>query len=83
MTATMNSMELKRVDTIKPNSLMEGDLIQVDGEIVEIISIESDANQDYWAAIVKNDFDEEYDVILIDDHDYAWYVYVEDTDELI
>ena len=36
-------------------------LIEVDGEIVEVISIESDANQDYWAAIVKNDFDEEYE----------------------
>jgi hypothetical protein len=83
MTVTMNSMELKRVDTIKPNSLMEGDLIEVDGEIVEVISIESDSTQDFWAAIVKNDFDEEYDVILVDDKEYSWYVYVDDVDDLI
>lgn len=78
MSDTMKTMELKQVDTIKPNSIMEGDLIEFEGQIVEIISIDSDSNQDYWHALVKNDFDEEEDIILIDDNDYAWYVYVDE-----
>ncbi len=78
----MNSMELKYVDTIQPETMMEGDLIEIAGEIVEVLSIYSDDKQEYWYAEVKNDFEETETAMLTDGHDYKWYVYVEDPEEI-
>ena len=46
MAATMKAMKLSYADLLSPNQLMEGDLINVDNEVVEVISIDEDASGD-------------------------------------
>lgn len=56
MSATMNDMELKKVDILSPGQLMEEDLIMVDDEIVSIVAIDEDADNYYIEHV--NDFGE-------------------------
>ena len=58
MNATMNDMELIEADTLAPDQLMIGDLIKVNGDILEVIFIESDSTGDNYDIQVKNEFDE-------------------------
>jgi hypothetical protein len=77
MAAIMKNMELKKVDRLKPDALMPGDIISYDERIVEVISISEDAYANFYFVEYKDDFGEK-DVAqfhygeLID-----WYVYVE------
>ena len=56
MTATMNSMELIYADLLNPDQLMEEDIIEVDGDIVEVIGIDSDATGDTYYVGYVNDY---------------------------
>jgi len=56
MTATMNSMELIYADLLTPDQLMEEDIIEVDGDIVEVIGIDSDATGDTYYVGYVNDY---------------------------
>jgi len=58
MTATMSDMELIEADTLAPDQLMIGDLIKVNGDILEVTFIESDSTGDNYDIQVKNEFDE-------------------------
>jgi len=58
MTATMSDMELIKADTLTPDQLMIGDLIKVNGDILEITFIESDSTGDNYDIQTKNEFDE-------------------------
>jgi hypothetical protein len=77
MAAIMKNMELKKVDRLKPDALMPGDIISYDERIVEVISISEDAYANFYFVEYKDDFGEK-DVAefhyaeLID-----WYVYVD------
>jgi hypothetical protein len=77
MAAIMKNMELKKVDQLKPDALMPGDIISYDERIVEVISISEDAYANFYFVEYKDDFGEK-DVAefhyaeLID-----WYVYVD------
>jgi hypothetical protein len=77
MAAIIKNMELKKVDQLKPDALMPGDIISYDERIVEVISISEDAYANFYFVEYKDDFGEK-DVAefhyaeLID-----WYVYVD------
>jgi hypothetical protein len=58
MTATMSDMELIKADTLTPDQLMIGDLIKVNGDILEVTFIESDSTGDNYDIQTKNEFDE-------------------------
>ena len=52
----MNSMELIYADLLTPDQLMEEDIIEVDGDIVEVIGIDSDATGDTYYVGYVNDY---------------------------
>lgn len=74
----MNAMELIHADNLRPEQLMEDDLIKVDGDIVKVLEVDSDSTGDNYFIKVVNDFGEEeiveydYDALL------ALYCYIED-----
>ena len=73
----MKNMELKKVDQLKPDALMPGDIISYDQRIVEVISILEDADANYYFVEYVDDFGEKdiaqfHYAELID-----WFVYVE------
>lgn len=73
----MKNMELKKVDQLKPDALMSGDIISYDERVVEVISISEDADANYYFVEYVDDFGEKdiaqfHYAELID-----WYVYVE------
>ena len=77
MADIMKNMELKKVDQLKPDALMSGDIISYDERIVEVISISEDADANYYFVEYVDDFGEKdiaqfHYAELID-----WYVYVE------
>jgi hypothetical protein len=81
MTATINSMELVYADLLTPSQLMEGDLVEIDEIIVDVISIEDDATGDNYTITYKNDYGEE-DVFLCDyEHVFKLYVFIEQEEE--
>jgi hypothetical protein len=81
MSATMIDMKFIYADLLTPSQLMDGDLIDIDGEIVEVISVEDDATGDNYAITYKNEFDEE-DVKMCDYEDmFKLYVFVDDDEE--
>ena len=59
MSVTINNMELIFADRLHPEQLMEDDLISVNGEIVKVLEIDSDATGDIYFVKTVNDFGEE------------------------
>jgi hypothetical protein len=77
MTATINSMELVYADLLTPSQLMEGDLVEIEGVIVDVLAIEDDATGDNYSITYRNDYGEE-DVFECDyEHVFKLYVFVE------
>jgi hypothetical protein len=56
MTVTMNSMELIYADLLTPDQLMEEDIIEVDGDIVTVLGLDSDATGDTYYVAHINDY---------------------------
>lgn len=48
MSATIVNMELIHADNLTPDQLMTDDIIEVDGDIVEVLGIESDSTGDIY-----------------------------------
>ena len=76
MADTINSMELRFADNLKPSQLIEGDLIKVDNEYLTIETITE--NEDGFNIYTINDFDEEGHIYLFDDETIEWYVFFEE-----
>ena len=77
----MIDMKFIYADLLMPNQLMEGDLIDIDGEIVEVISVDDDATGDNYSITYKNEFDEQ-DVKMCTYEDmFKLYVFIDDDDE--
>ena len=76
MADTINSMELRFADNLKPSQLIEGDIIKVDNECVTIETITE--NEDGFNIYTRNDFDEEGHIYLFDDETIEWYVFFEE-----
>jgi hypothetical protein len=78
MSVTMNPMELVYADLLTPGQLMEDDLVDIDGSIVDVISIEDDATGDNYTIIYRNEYGEE-DIFLCDyEHVFKLYVFIEE-----
>lgn len=81
MTVTMNNMELVYADLLTPSQLMVGDLIKIDDELVEVISIEDDATGDNYSITYLTEYGDEdvhqcnYEAM------FKLFVYIEDPDE--
>ena len=80
MTVTITNMELKFADSLKPDQLMIEDLIMVEGEVVEVLGIASDALGNVYAVAYKTDFGDKDIVQFQHDEFVSLYVYV-DADE--
>ena len=80
MTATIKTMKLSYADLLSPNQLMEGDLINVDNDIVSVISIVEDAAGDNYVVTYRNDFDEEDEKTYHYEDKINLYVFVEENE---
>ena len=80
MTATIKTMKLSYADLLSPNQLMEGDLINVDNDIVSVISIIEDAAGDNYTVAYRNDFDEEDEKTYHYEDKINLYVFVEENE---
>lgn len=81
MTDTMNGMELVYADLLTPSQLMEGDLVEIEGVIVDVIEIKDDATGDNYTITYRNDYGEE-DVFECNyEHVFKLYVFVEQEED--
>ena len=58
MSDTMISMDLIHADDLTADQIMIGDLIKIDNDIVEVVSIDSDATGDNYDIETENEFGE-------------------------
>jgi hypothetical protein len=78
MADTIKTMELVYADLLTPSQLMEGDLVDIEGVIVDVISIEDDATGDNYTITYRNEYGEE-DVFECNyEHVFKLYVFVEE-----
>ncbi len=73
-------MKLSYADLLSPNQLMEGDLINVDNDIVKVISIVEDAAGDNYVVTYQNDFEEQEEIIYNYEDKINLYVFVEENE---
>ena len=73
----MIDMELIKADTLTADALEVGDLIGIDHEILEVISIEDDSTGDNYTIEVINDYGEKELLQLYFDEEVDLYVSVE------
>lgn len=77
MNATIQNMELVYADLLTPGQLMEGDLINIDFDIVEVIAIKDDATGDNYTITHRNDYGEEEEYFCTHEEMFKLYVFVE------
>jgi uncharacterized membrane-anchored protein len=77
MTDTMTRMELVYADLLTPSQLMEGDLINIDFDIVEVISIVDDATGDNYVITHRNEYGEEEEYFCTYEEMFKLYVFIE------
>jgi hypothetical protein len=80
MTATMENMKFVYADLLTPSQLMEGDLINIDNNIVEVISVVDDATGDNYTITHRNEYDEEEETVCTYEDMFKLYVFI-DEDE--
>jgi hypothetical protein len=80
MTATINNMELVWADKLTPGSLMIDDMIKIDDELIEIVSIDSDATGDNYFIEYADVYGESDTAIIAHDTYVDLYVYIESED---
>lgn len=77
MSDTINTMELVYADNLTPGQLMPEDLIKIGDDIVEVVSIESDATGDEYFIETQNEFGEK-EITTLSYHDVIHlYVFIE------
>ena len=81
MSDTINLMELVYADLLTPAQLMEDDLVEIEGVIVDVVSIADDATGDNYTITYRNEYGEE-DVFECNyEHVFKLYVFVEQEEE--
>jgi hypothetical protein len=80
MTATMIDMRFVYADLLTPSQLMEGDLINIDNNIVEVISVVDDATGDNYTITHRNEYDEEEETVCTYEDMFKLYVFVDDDE---
>jgi len=78
MPATITNMKFVYADLLTPSQLMEGDLINIDDEIVEVISVVDDARGDNYTITHRNDFGEEDETFSTYEDMFKLYVFVDE-----
>jgi hypothetical protein len=78
MSATIKTMELVYVDLLTPSQLMEDDLVEIEGSIVDVISIEDDATGDNYTITYRNEYGEEDIFECNYEYVFKLYVFVEE-----
>jgi hypothetical protein len=78
MTATMETMKFVYADLLTPAQLMEGDLINVDDDIVEVLSVVDDATGDNYTVLHRNDYGEEEETFCTFEDMFKLYVFIEE-----
>lgn len=78
---TIKSMELIYADLLTPSQLMVGDLVKIEDDIVEVISIEDDATGDNYSITYINDYGDEDVHQCTYESMFRLYVYREEPDE--
>jgi hypothetical protein len=81
MTVTMNNMELVYADLLTPGQLMEGDLINIDNDVVEVISIADDATGDNYTVTYKNDYGDVEEYTCNYEEMFKLYVFIDNGEE--
>jgi len=71
-------MKFVYADLLTPSQLMEGDLINIDDEIVEVISVVDDARGDNYTITHRNDFGEEGETFCTYEDMFKLYVFVDE-----
>ena len=77
MAATIENVELIYADLLSPGQLMDGDLIRIDDDVVEVISIVDDSTGDNYTITYRNDYGEENEYSCNYEEMFKLYVYVE------
>ncbi len=80
MAATINDMELVYADLLTADQLMEGDLVDIEGTIVDVILIEDDATGDNYTITYRNEYGEEDVFECSYEHVFKLYVFVEEEE---
>ena len=78
MTATMENMKFVYADLLTPAQLMEGDLINIENDIVEVLSVIDDATGDTYTITHRNDFGEEEETLCTFEDMFKLYVFIEE-----
>jgi len=81
MSDTITSMELVFADLLTPSQLMEGDLIKIEDDIVEVISIADDATGDNYTITYRNDYGDTEEYSCNYEDVFKFYVVVETEEE--
>jgi hypothetical protein len=80
MTATMETMKFVYADLLTPSQLMEGDLINIDNDIVEVISVVDDATGDNYTITYRNDYGEEEEYFCTYEDMFKLYVFIDEEE---
>jgi hypothetical protein len=80
MTATMETMKFVYADLLTPSQLMEGDLINIDNEIVEVISVVDDATGDNYTITYRNDYGENEETFCTYEDMFKLYVFIDEEE---
>ena len=73
----MIDMELVYADLLTPSQLLDGDLIKIDTDIVEVISVKDDSSGDNYTITYRNDFGEQDEYLCNYEEMFNLYVFVE------
>lgn len=80
MTATMETMKFVYADLLTPSQLMEGDLINIDNDIVEVVSVVDDAIGDNYTITYRNDYGEEEEYFCTYEDMFKLYVFIDEEE---
>lgn len=78
MTATIENMKFVYADLLAPAQLMIGDLINIENDIVEVLSIVDDSTGDNYTITHRNDFGEEEETNCTFEDMFKLYVFIEE-----
>ena len=76
----MIDMKFVYADLLTPSQLMEGDLINLDNDIVEVISVTDDALGDNYTISYRNDYGENFEHECTYEDMFKLYVFIEQED---
>jgi hypothetical protein len=78
MTATIENVKFIYADLLTPSQLMEGDLISIDEDIVEVISVVDDATGDNYTITHRNDYGDVEETFCTYEDMFKLYVFVDE-----